>query len=59
MKINIYSGRTYNDLGQYPVFPWVLKNFTAGRVTKEFLQDPSNYRDLSLPMGRQNEARFR
>lgn len=38
------SGRTYNDLNQYPVFPWVLTNYE----TKELdLSLPSNYRDLS------------
>lgn len=58
MKLNIYSGRTYNDLGQYPVFPWVLKNFKAERMTKEILQNPNSYRDLTLPMGRQNPERF-
>ena len=25
--INRYSGRTVNDLAQYPVMPWVLVNF--------------------------------
>ena len=24
MLLNTISGRTYNDLNQYPVFPWVL-----------------------------------
>lgn len=38
------AGRTYNDLNQYPVFPWVLTNYE----TKELdLSLPSNYRDLS------------
>jgi hypothetical protein len=38
------AGRTYNDLNQYPVFPWVLTNYD----TKELdLSLPSNYRDLS------------
>ena len=38
------TGRTYNDLNQYPVFPWVLTNYD----TKELdLSLPSNYRDLS------------
>jgi hypothetical protein len=22
MALNTLAGRTYNDLGQYPVFPW-------------------------------------
>jgi hypothetical protein len=27
--INRYSGRTTNDLAQYPVFPWVMVNFNG------------------------------
>lgn len=27
MLINMYSGRTYNDLAQYPVMPWILQNY--------------------------------
>lgn len=48
------SGRTYNDLNQYPVFPWVLTNYE----TKELdLSQPSNYRDLSKPIGALNPNR--
>lgn len=40
----LIPGRTYNDLNQYPVFPWVLTNYD----TKDLdLSLPSNYRDLS------------
>jgi hypothetical protein len=38
------SGRTYNDLNQYPVFPWVLTNYESSELD---LSLPSNYRDLS------------
>ena len=27
--VNRYSGRTTNDLAQYPVLPWVVVNFNA------------------------------
>ena len=37
-------GRTYNDLNQYPVFPWVLTNYEAKELD---LSLPANYRDLS------------
>ena len=26
-KINFYSSRTFNDLNQYPIFPWIILNF--------------------------------
>jgi hypothetical protein len=24
MLLNVIAGRTYNDLSQYPVFPWII-----------------------------------
>lgn len=29
MLINTLAGRTFNDLTQYPVFPWVLSDYTS------------------------------
>ena len=26
--MNIYSNRSYNDINQYPVFPWIITNYT-------------------------------
>ncbi|CAL8070942.1 unnamed protein product [Calicophoron daubneyi] len=48
MYLNTISGRTYNDMNQYPIFPWILSNYTA---TELDLNEPSNYRDLSKPIG--------
>jgi hypothetical protein len=28
MYLNTLAGRSYNDLTQYPVFPWVLQDYT-------------------------------
>lgn len=54
MFLNTIAGRTYNDLNQYPVFPWVLTNYD----TKELdLTQPNNYRDLSKPIGALNQSR--
>jgi hypothetical protein len=46
MVLNKYSGRSYNDLGQYPVFPWVLANYTEPLTFCE-----SDFRDLGWPIG--------
>ena len=27
-KINFYSSRTFNDCGQYPIFPWIILDFS-------------------------------
>ncbi|KAJ5586270.1 hypothetical protein N7450_006057 [Penicillium hetheringtonii] len=59
MLINTLAGRTFNDLTQYPVFPWVLADYTSEELD---LTDPKTFRDLSRPMGCQNperEAGFR
>ena len=55
MHLNTVAGRTYNDLTQYPVFPWVLSDYTSDSID---LSDPSVYRDLSKPMGAINEKRL-
>ena len=39
-----YTGRTYNDLNQYPVFPWVLTNYESDKLD---LSSANSYRDLS------------
>ncbi|XP_039972845.1 neurobeachin-like protein 2 isoform X4 [Xiphias gladius] len=48
MQLNTIAGRTYNDLSQYPVFPWVLCDYTSPVLD---LEDPSVFRDLSKPIG--------
>ncbi|KAK1792125.1 hypothetical protein P4O66_001901 [Electrophorus voltai] len=54
MFLNTISGRTYNDLNQYPVFPWVITNYDTEDLD---LTLPSNYRDLSKPIGALNPKR--
>jgi hypothetical protein len=54
MHMNSFAGRTYNDLTQYPVFPWVLADYESDELD---LNDPKIYRDLSKPMGAQRESR--
>lgn len=72
MHLNTVSGRTYNDLNQYPVFPWVLNNFAAkpsedsqeaelldaiaGSHTNPLC--PKYFRDLSKPVGALEETRL-
>ncbi|XP_031730721.1 WD repeat- and FYVE domain-containing protein 4 isoform X5 [Anarrhichthys ocellatus] len=54
MHLNTIAGRTYNDLMQYPVFPWVLADYQSEMLD---LSNPSTFRDLSKPMGAQTEKR--
>ncbi|XP_008314921.2 lipopolysaccharide-responsive and beige-like anchor protein isoform X1 [Cynoglossus semilaevis] len=54
MFLNTISGRTFNDLNQYPVFPWVITNYDSEELD---LTLPSNFRDLSKPIGALNPKR--
>lgn len=38
------KGRTYNDLNQHPVFPWILKDFSSEELD---LSNPDSFRDLT------------
>uniref|UniRef100_H2YXH0 BEACH domain-containing protein n=1 Tax=Ciona savignyi TaxID=51511 RepID=H2YXH0_CIOSA len=52
MQLNTIAGRTYNDLSQYPVFPWILVDYTSEKLD---LENPAVFRDLSKPIGILNE----
>ncbi|AET41425.1 Bph1p Ecym_8134 [Eremothecium cymbalariae DBVPG len=53
--INTLAGRTFNDLTQYPVFPWVVADYISDELD---LNDPRTFRDLSKPMGAQDNSRM-
>jgi hypothetical protein len=54
MQLNVLAGRTYQDLEQYPVFPWILSDY--GSENLDFTKKET-FRDLSKPMGALNERR--
>lgn len=54
MLVNTMAGRTFNDLTQYPVFPWVLADYTSDELD---LDNPKTFRDFSKPMGCQTPIR--
>lgn len=56
MALNVIAGRSFNDISQYPVFPWVLADYTSSELD---LNNPASFRDLSRPMGALNEQRRR
>merc|ERR1719444_651095 len=51
MHLNILAGRSFNDIAQYPVFPWILIDYKSETID---LNDQSIYRDLSKPVGALN-----
>ena len=48
MWLNIYSGRSFNDLTQYPIFPWIITNYSDDT---ENISIETDLRNLSIPMG--------
>lgn len=54
MYLNAIAGRSYNDLTQYPVFPWILADYTSDELD---LTNPKTFRDLTRPMGAQTLER--
>ncbi|KAH0903489.1 hypothetical protein HID58_042992 [Brassica napus] len=55
MILNTLAGRSYNDLTQYPVFPWVVADYSS--ETLDFSK-ASTFRDLSKPVGALDSRRF-
>ena len=52
MILNTISGRTYNDISQYPIYPWVLSNYSSKEL---YLNDKNSYRDFLYPIYAQDE----
>ena len=64
MKLNKYSSRTYNDCSQYPVFPWILKQYDQIQevIKKIFNREGTTknellnyFRDMNYPLRLQTE----
>lgn len=41
------AGRTFNDLSQYPVFPWILNDYSSNQLD---LASERTFRDLTKPV---------
>ncbi|KHN83531.1 WD repeat and FYVE domain-containing protein 3 [Toxocara canis] len=55
MHLNTLAGRSYNDLSQYPIFPWILSDYESEVLD---LTNPRSFRDLCRPMGAQSPERL-
>lgn len=49
------ADRTFHDLTQYPVLPWIIQDYTSMTLD---LNDTNVYRDLSKPIGALNPTRL-
>ncbi|XP_065828267.1 protein FAN-like [Oscarella lobularis] len=55
MYLNSMADRSVNDLTQYPVFPWIIADYTSPELD---LEKESTFRDLSKPIGALTEERL-
>ncbi len=55
MLVNTYANRSYNEYNQYPVFPWIISDYTRTNLN---FKDPSMFRDLTKPIGALNPKRL-
>jgi len=49
MMVNKFSSRSFNDVAQYPIFPWIFTDYTSNWKKFQELRDrkPTEvYRDL-------------
>lgn len=56
MNLNNLAHRSFSDFSQYPVFPWIIIDWSSETLD---LQDKSIYRDLSKPIGALNPERLK
>ena len=52
---NLAAGRSFNDLTQYPIFPWILQQYDSEELD---IHNPAHFRDLSKPIGALNPTRL-
>ena len=48
MLLNLYASRSFHDLNQYPVFPWIITDYTNNKIS---ISDNKIIRPLDTPMG--------
>jgi len=44
MHLNHAGNRSFSDLSQYPIFPWIIKDYESTVID---LTNKNTYRDLS------------
>ena len=49
MWVNIYGNRSFRDISQYPVFPWIISNYKTETFNE--IIEKKCFRNLKIPMG--------
>ena len=55
INVNMRGSRTFNSPSQYPIFPWVINNFSCETID---LKDDKFYRDFGTPVGAFSDERL-
>ncbi|EHB05069.1 Protein FAN [Heterocephalus glaber] len=55
LHLNNLADRSCSDLSQYPVFPWIISDYSSPDLD---LSNPGTFRDLSKPVGALNKERL-
>ena len=51
MFLNLYASRSFHDLMQYPVFPWIITDYQSKKLPALESQDSTIIRQFDTPMG--------
>jgi hypothetical protein len=52
MLVNKFAGRSYSDINQYYIFPWVIQDYKSNKL--DLSADKKTFRDLTKPIGALN-----
>lgn len=55
LLLNKLANRSFWDISQYPIMPWVLKQYSSSELD---LENPRVFRDLEKPIGALNEDKL-
>ena len=60
MKLNLFSGRTFNDASQYYIFPWIIQDYNSNELdlSKKDQGDNSKIFKKALKIKDIREKRF-
>jgi len=53
MYLNRLSNRSFNDITRYPIFPWIISDYSNEELK---INNKYQYRDFLKPVGIINEA---
>lgn len=53
MYLNRLSNRSFNDITRYPIFPWIISDYSNDELK---INNKYQYRDFALPIGTISEA---